>query len=37
MKAINCKTTHILYHADARNLSFIENEKVHLIITSPPY
>lgn len=30
-------TQHILYHADARNLSFIEDRSVHLVLTSPPY
>lgn len=30
-------TEHILYHADARNLSFIADNSVHLILTSPPY
>ncbi len=31
------ETTHKLYNADARDLSFIEDESVHLIVTSPPY
>jgi site-specific DNA-methyltransferase (adenine-specific) len=30
-------TKHQLYCADARDLSFIPNESVHLIVTSPPY
>jgi len=30
-------TNHTLYHADARNLSFIKDKSVHLILTSPPY
>ncbi|MBR7032778.1 MAG: site-specific DNA-methyltransferase [Clostridia bacterium] len=30
-------TEHILYHADARDLSFIQNNSIHLILTSPPY
>jgi len=30
-------TKHLLYHADARNLSFINDNSVHLILTSPPY
>lgn len=30
-------TEHILYHADARDLSFIKDNGVHLILTSPPY
>jgi DNA modification methylase len=30
-------TIHKLYRADARNLSFVDKESVHLIVTSPPY
>lgn len=30
-------TTHRLIQGDARNVSFIKNESVHLIVTSPPY
>lgn len=30
-------TSHYLYLADARNISFLEPESVHLILTSPPY
>jgi DNA modification methylase len=30
-------TSHILVEGDARNLSFIETESVHLVCTSPPY
>jgi len=30
-------TSHELYQADARDLSFIPDESVHLILTSPPY
>ena len=30
-------TEHTLYHADARELSFIMDESVHLVLTSPPY
>jgi site-specific DNA-methyltransferase (adenine-specific) len=30
-------TQHILHLGDARNLSWIEDESVHLIVTSPPY
>lgn len=29
--------THRLIHADGRDLSFIENQSVHLVVTSPPY
>lgn len=28
---------HTLYHADSRNLSFVKDESIHLILTSPPY
>lgn len=28
---------HTLYHADARNLNFIPDASVHLVLTSPPY
>lgn len=30
-------TEHIIDKADARDLSFVEDESVHLIVTSPPY
>lgn len=30
-------TTHRLHHGDARGLSFIPDESVHLVVTSPPY
>ena len=30
-------TTHRLYRADSRELSFLKDESVHLILTSPPY
>lgn len=30
-------TTHRLVHGDARNLSFIDDESIHLVVTSPPY
>lgn len=30
-------TEHLLYHADARDLSYIEDDSVHLVLTSPPY
>ncbi len=31
------RTTHRLIQGDARNVSFIKNESVHLVLTSPPY
>jgi len=31
------KTRHQLVHGDARDLSFIPDESIHLILTSPPY
>ncbi len=30
-------TTHKLFQTDARKLSFISDESVHLVVTSPPY
>lgn len=30
-------TSHALYLGDARNLSMVEDESVHLVVTSPPY
>ncbi len=30
-------TTHNLFQTDARKLSFISDESVHLVVTSPPY
>lgn len=30
-------TRHAIHHADARDLSFIPSESVHLVVTSPPY
>ncbi|TET78159.1 site-specific DNA-methyltransferase, partial [candidate division TA06 bacterium] len=33
----NEKTRHRLVQGDARDLSFIADETVHLIVTSPPY
>ena len=32
-----CDTTHQLNIGDARNLSWIADESVHLVVTSPPY
>jgi DNA modification methylase len=34
---MNGKTKHILVNGDARNLSFLDDLSVHLVITSPPY
>ncbi len=31
------ETRHRLIHADARDLSFLSDESIHLVITSPPY
>lgn len=33
----NQKTTHQLVLGDARNLGFIPDESIHLVLTSPPY
>jgi site-specific DNA-methyltransferase (adenine-specific) len=30
-------TFHRLINGDARDLSFMEDESVHLVVTSPPY
>ena len=30
-------TTHRLVQGDARDLSFIPDESIHLVVTSPPY
>src|SRR5438132_12710527 len=30
-------TSHKLIQGDARNLSFIPDESIHLVVTSPPY
>jgi modification methylase len=30
-------TTHRLVQGDARNLSFLKDESIHLVVTSPPY
>lgn len=30
-------TTHRLVHGDARDLSFLPTESIHLVVTSPPY
>jgi len=30
-------TTHRLVHGDAREMSFIPSESIHLVVTSPPY
>ena len=31
------KTKHRLINGDARELSFLDNESIHLVVTSPPY
>ena len=31
------KTEHRLIHADSRDLSFLDDNSIHLVITSPPY
>ena len=30
-------TRHVLYRHDSREMSFLEPESVHLVLTSPPY
>ena len=37
MTASRHPTRHVLVHGDARELDFIDDASVHLIITSPPY
>ncbi|MCK4333187.1 site-specific DNA-methyltransferase [candidate division WOR-3 bacterium] len=34
---MNVRTSHRLIQGDARDLSFIDDESIHLVITSPPY
>ena len=33
----NPTTQHILVQGDARDMTFIENDSIHLVVTSPPY
>jgi modification methylase len=35
--ALDINTSHFLINGDARDLSFIADESVHLVLTSPPY
>lgn len=37
LKTKTMPTTHRLIHGDNRSLSFIADESVHLVVTSPPY
>ncbi len=37
MSLEDVETNHKLYNTDARDLSFLDDESVHLVITSPPY
>ncbi len=37
MKSNKLKIYHRLINGDARNLSFLPNESIHLVLTSPPY
>ena len=37
MKSNKQKTKQRLINGDARNLSFLNNESIHLVVTSPPY
>jgi DNA modification methylase len=36
-QTIESLTTHKLIQGDARDLSFIQDESIHLVVTSPPY
>ena len=37
MKSNKKKTKQRLINGDARDLSFLNNESIHLVVTSPPY
>ena len=37
MTKVNSGTSHRLIQTDARDLSFLEDESIHLVVTSPPY
>ena len=37
MKNVLDRTHHRLINGDARDLSFLNDESVHLVVTSPPY
>ncbi|NGX54009.1 MAG: hypothetical protein K1000chlam4_00730 [Chlamydiae bacterium] len=37
MKTNKQKTYHRLINGDARDLSFLSDESIHLVVTSPPY
>jgi site-specific DNA-methyltransferase (adenine-specific) len=32
-----CRTRHVVSRADARDMSFLADESVELVVTSPPY
>lgn len=37
MTKVHSETCHRLFQTDARDLSFLEDESIHLVVTSPPY
>ena len=37
MKSIEDKTYQRLINGDARDLAFLADESIHLVVTSPPY
>ena len=37
LKPEDMKTTHRLIQGDSRQMPFIKDESVHLVVTSPPY
>ena len=37
MNTANDKTYQRLVHGDARDLSFLPDQSIHLVVTSPPY
>lgn len=36
-QSVNSTTQHVLVQGDARNMTFIPDDSIHLVVTSPPY
>ena len=36
-KQARCESSHKLFLGDSRNMSEVESESIHLVVTSPPY
>lgn len=36
-QSVNPTTRHVLVQGDARNMTFIQDDSIHLVVTSPPY